>query len=66
MNTVFVQVVERPARKVIVRFAKKATHYFEYCEEVGCDVWDILSGIKEALYEPMCGSSWLRWGIADT
>ncbi|MEA5033598.1 MAG: AraC family transcriptional regulator [Sphaerochaeta sp.] len=53
MNTVFVQVVERPERKVVVRFAQKATHYFEYCEEVGCDVWDILSGIKEALYEPM-------------
>lgn len=52
-NTVFVQVVDRPARKLILKRGIKATHYFEYCEEVGCDVWEILSGIKEALYEPI-------------
>jgi AraC family transcriptional regulator len=52
-NTVFVQVVERPARKLILKRGKKATHYFEYCEEVGCDVWDVLCGIKEAIYEPI-------------
>ncbi len=52
-NTVFVQVVERPARKLILKRGVKATHYFEYCEEVGCEVWDILSGIKEAMYEPV-------------
>jgi hypothetical protein len=52
-NTVFVQVVERPARKLILKRGVKATHYFEYCEEVGCEVWDVLSGIKEAIYEPI-------------
>jgi AraC family transcriptional regulator len=52
VNTVFVQVVERPARKLILKRGVKATHYFEYCEEVGCDIWNILSGIKEAMYEP--------------
>ncbi|NLW92533.1 MAG: helix-turn-helix transcriptional regulator [Syntrophomonadaceae bacterium] len=52
-KTVFVQVVERPARKVIIKRGVKATHYFEYCEEVGCDVWEVLSGIKDALYEPI-------------
>lgn len=52
-NTVFVQVVERPARKVILKRGVKATHYFEYCEEVGCDVWGMLSSVKEALYEPV-------------
>ena len=31
----------------------KASHYFEYCEEAGCDVWEILSRIKEAMYEPV-------------
>jgi hypothetical protein len=51
-NTVFVQVVERPARKLILKRGIKATHYFEYCEEVGCDVWGMLSSIKEAIYEP--------------
>ena len=53
LNTVFVQVVERPARKLILKRGIKATHYFEYCEEVGCDIWDILSGLKDALYEPI-------------
>lgn len=51
-NAVFVQVVERPARKLILKRGIKATHYFEYCEEVGCDVWEELSAIKEAMYEP--------------
>jgi AraC-like DNA-binding protein len=52
-NTVFVQVVDRPARKLILKRGINATDYFEYCEEVGCDVWDILTDIKEALYEPI-------------
>ncbi len=51
-NTVFVQVVERPERKLIMKRGIKATHYFEYCDEVGCDVWGILVSIKEAIYEP--------------
>lgn len=51
-NTVFVQVVERPSRKVILKRGIQATHYFEYCEEVGCDIWGMLSSIKEAMYEP--------------
>ena len=53
INTVFIQVVDRPKRKVILKRGVKAKHYFEYCDEVGCEVWDILSGIKEALYEPI-------------
>lgn len=32
-NTVFIQVIERPARKLILKRGIKATHYFEYCEE---------------------------------
>lgn len=52
-KTVFTQVIERPKRKLILKRGIKATHYFEYCEEVGCDVWGILSSIKEALYEPI-------------
>ncbi len=53
LHTVFVQVVDRPARKLILKRGIKAAHYFEFCEEVGCEVWDVLSGIKEALYEPI-------------
>jgi len=51
--TVFVQAVDWPARRMIVKRARRATHYFEYCEEVGCDVWDRLSAIERASQEPM-------------
>lgn len=52
-NTVFVQVIEKPSRKLILKRGVEATHYFAYCEEVGCDVWGILESIREALGEPM-------------
>ena len=56
---IFTQIVERPARKLILRRSKNAHEYFSYCEEVGCGKnnnsapWDILCDIKEALYEPV-------------
>lgn len=50
---VFVQVIDRPVRKMIVKRGINATHYFEYCEEVGCDVWEKLGTIAEAIHEPM-------------
>ncbi|WP_010252018.1 helix-turn-helix transcriptional regulator [Acetivibrio cellulolyticus] len=53
VNTVFVQVIERPQRKLILKRGINAGHYFEYCEEVGCDVWGVLTSIKEAIYEPV-------------
>lgn len=53
MKSVFVQVIERPARKVLMMRGVKAEEYFAYCEEVGCDVWSILTSVKEALYEPI-------------
>ena len=52
-NTIFGQVVERPTRKVLLKRGNKATEYFGYCEEVGCDVWGVLTSVKEALYEPI-------------
>lgn len=52
-NTVFVQVVERPARKLMLLRGKIADNYYDYCEEVGCDVWGMLCSVKEALYEPV-------------
>lgn len=52
-NIVFTQVIERPARKLLMYPGRKATHYFEYCEEVGCDVWDIVSTRDEAINYPM-------------
>ena len=53
MDTVFVQVIDRVERKAIVKFAHKATDYFTYCEEVGCEIWDVLASIKGALFEPI-------------
>lgn len=52
-KTIFVQVVDRPARKAILKRGKIADHYFAYCEEVGCDVWGVLCSVKDALYEPV-------------
>ncbi|MBN2530882.1 MAG: AraC family transcriptional regulator [Deltaproteobacteria bacterium] len=52
-DVVFVQILERPARKLIYKPGKSATHYYEYCEEVGCDVWETLSQITPTLHEPM-------------
>ena len=57
---IFTQIIERPARKLILRRSKEATDYFSYCMEVGCGknndssgAWDVLTEIKEALYEPV-------------
>jgi AraC family transcriptional regulator len=52
-NTVFVQVIDRPARKLILKRSKEAKDYFAYCTELGCDVYEELKGVKDALYEPM-------------
>lgn len=52
-ETIFVQVLDRPARKMIVKRGRKATHYFEYCEELGCDVWNQLAAIPNAVQEPI-------------
>jgi len=56
---IFTQIVHRPERKLILKRSKNAEDYFEYCQEVGCgqhnnsESWDYLSGIKDALYEPV-------------
>jgi AraC-like DNA-binding protein len=52
-KTIFMQVIERPARKILLKRAKTAQDYFAYCEEVGCEVWGVLTSVKEALYEPV-------------
>lgn len=54
VKNVFIQVVERPARKVIIKRGKKAADYWTYCEEVGCDVWGLLTSIKSISGEPVC------------
>ncbi|HNX13295.1 MAG TPA: AraC family transcriptional regulator [Oscillospiraceae bacterium] len=52
-KTIFAQVIERPARKCLLKRGKTADGYFKCCEEAGCDVWNVLLSVKEALYEPI-------------
>lgn len=54
---VFMQVIEKPNRKVIIKRGKKADNYFDYCGEVGCDVWGLLRSMKSISDEPV--SLWL-------
>ena len=52
-QTIFVQVIERPARKLVLKRGDKARDYFEYCNEVGCEIWEQLGEVQNALHEPM-------------
>lgn len=54
VKSVFVQVIEKPERKVLIKRGLKAADYFAYCEEVGCDVWGLLQSIKSMSGEPVC------------
>lgn len=53
-KNIFITVIEKPARKVIIKRGIKAKDYFEYCNEVGCDVWGLLVSIKSISNEPVC------------
>lgn len=54
VKNVFIQVIEKPERKVIIKRGREAKGYWEYCEEVGCDVWGLLTSIKSIGGEPVC------------
>ena len=53
-RTIFIQAVDKPERKVIIKRGVKASEYWTYCNEVGCDVWGILTSIKSISGEPVC------------
>ena len=53
-KNIFVQAIDKPERKVIIKRGVKATEYWTYCNEVGCDVWGILTSIKSISGEPVC------------
>lgn len=53
-KNVFIQLIEKPERKVMIKRGIKATEYFAYCEEAGCDVWGLLRSIKSISGEPVC------------
>ena len=54
VKSIFVQAIEKPERKVIIKRGREATEYFQYCEEVGCDVWGLLCSMKSICGEPVC------------
>ena len=54
IRNVFIQLTTRPARKVIIKRGKTAQEYFTYCQEVGCDVWGLLTSMKSLCGEPVC------------
>lgn len=53
-RNIFIQVVDKPERRAIIKRGVKATEYFEYCEEVGCDIWDKLTSMESQCGEPVC------------
>ena len=65
-KNVFIQVIHKPRRKVIIKRGIKADHYFDYCGEVGCDVWGTLLSMDSLCGEPVC--LWLpeRYKLPDT
>ena len=52
--SVFVQLMRKPERKVILKRGVWAEDYFKYCEEVGCDVWGLLTSMDSLCGEPVC------------
>ena len=54
VQSVFIQVLRKPERKVLIRRGVKAEDYFSYCEEVGCDVWGLLTSMDSLCGEPVC------------
>ena len=65
-KNVFIQVIHKPRRKVIVKRGIKADNYFDYCGEVGCDVWGTLLSMDSLCGEPVC--LWLpdRYKLPET
>ena len=65
-QNVFIQVIHKPRRKVIMKRGIKADNYFDYCGEVGCDVWGMLLSMDSLCGEPVC--LWLpeQYKLAET
>lgn len=54
IRNVFVQVIHKPERKVIIKRGVRAVDYFDYCAEVNCEVWGILTSMDSLGGEPVC------------
>ncbi|WP_455542598.1 helix-turn-helix transcriptional regulator [Intestinibacter sp.] len=54
VKNIFIQLIHKPKRKVLIKRGINATEYFGYCEEVGCDIWGYLTSIPSINGEPIC------------
>lgn len=54
VQNVFIQIINKPERKVLIKRGIKAEEYFDYCQEVGCDVWGLLTSMDSLSGEPVC------------
>lgn len=54
IQNIFVQVIRKPKRKVIIKRGIHAADYFEYCGEVSCDIWGMLASMDSLSGEPVC------------
>ena len=54
LQSVFVQVIRKPERKAIIKRGISAEDYFDYCSEVSCDIWGILTSMDSLCGEPVC------------
>jgi AraC-like DNA-binding protein len=54
LQSVFVQVIRKPERKVIIKRGISAEDYFAYCGEVSCDIWGTLMSMDSLCGEPVC------------
>jgi AraC-like DNA-binding protein len=54
VQSVFVSLQKKPERKAVIKRGVAAKDYFPYCEEVGCDVWGMLSSMDSLGGEPVC------------
>lgn len=56
-RNVLVQVVEKPTRRVVLKRGISAHDYFSYGEEVGCEVWGLITSMEQLGGDPV--SLWL-------
>lgn len=54
LQSIFIQVIQKPERLCLIKRGISAEEYFKYCEEVGCDVWGLLMSMDSLCGEPVC------------
>lgn len=57
IQPIFIHAVRKPERICIIKRGERAEDYFQYCEEVSCDVWGLLTSMRSLCGEPV--SMWL-------